>query len=243
MRNIVIILVAAVVLLPGNLSAAEGTENFIQVRGTGEVKVDPDLVNLSIEVWSKEKDAKRAQESNAKEYARIDRVLKDKFKIDAKDIQSTQINLNPDYRYENNGKRILQGYLANHTVQVTFHEIAKLGNLLDGLTGEDSASVGTNIQGVVFGTDKKEQFERDALALAVKNSRERADIIAKAAGRSIKELRHISDSSSTWEGGPRPTPMMGRMETMSASLVDTASTQVSPGQIRISTQVLAEYNF
>jgi uncharacterized protein YggE len=218
-------------------------ENLIRVKGRGEIKVTPDLALVSIEIWSRDADAKKTQASNAAELARVENILKDKFKVDDKDVQTTQINLNPEYRYENNGKRTLLGYQSNHGIQVTIKDLSKLGNLMDSLIGQSAEKFGTNIQSVSFSTAKKALYESECLALAVTNARSKADIIAKASKTSVKEIRTIIESSAGWEDVPQP--MRGGMESFKSSALMSSAppTNVSPGQITINTDVIADFSF
>ena len=80
-----------------------------------------------------------------------------------RDIQTSNINLNPDYAYENNRPPRLTGYNASNQVTVRFRDIANAGEILDALVAEGANS----INGPTLTIDKPEAALDEARARAI----------------------------------------------------------------------------
>ena len=105
------------VLFFSSLSFAQGAYDFVQVSGEGDVKVKPDYVTLSTTVYSRAMSAQQAQKDNAHEMARIDKILKQDFKIEPKDIQTLSFQVSPQYEYSKD-RPVYKGMAVNHTLLV-----------------------------------------------------------------------------------------------------------------------------
>src|SRR3546814_12995132 len=58
-----------------------------------------------------------------------------------RDIQTSSLNLNPQYRYQENQPPQLVGYQASNTVQVTVRRIAESGRIVDMLVASGSNQI------------------------------------------------------------------------------------------------------
>lgn len=202
------------------------------------MSVRPDKATLNLQVRTKGKEAKLAQTKNAKEMTRVEKVLKDEFRIEAKDIQTTNFSLQPEYRYEQNGKQVFLGYQLEHGLSVTVRKLESVGTLLDALVGKGTEDVAVLLQGVNFATEKRQEVELQALDLAMKNALSRAEALAKSSKRSLKGVLRISDSSVQHQP---PVYAHAPMAMMKGGAEMADSTSVAPGEINISSRVSVEY--
>jgi uncharacterized protein YggE len=225
-------------LLLAPVSHAEEIVKTVSVKGEGEVRVRPDQADIFLQVRTKAKDAKTAQAKNAKEMARVQKALQGDFRVDAKDIQTSGFSVNPEYRYDNNGKQTFLGYMVNHSLTVKVKKIEKLGEMLDSLVGKGTEDVSVMLQNVNFGTEKRQDYEIQAMEIAMKNAETRASALAKFAKRSLKGVLRISDSNVQVQPPPFQR-MMGKAAMMEAS--DAGGTQVSAGEIVIGSNVSVDY--
>lgn len=226
----------ALLLLVPSFSHAEDILKTVSVRGEGEVKVKPDEAEVYLQVVTKAKDAKSAQTKNAEEMSRVQSVLRKDFKVDEKDIQTSNFNVSPDYNYLNGGKRVFLGYTVQHGLTVKLEKLDRLGNLLDALVGKGSEDSGVQLNNVNFQSSKRKAIEIQALEEAMKNAHGRAEALAGFAKRSLKGVLRISDSQLSVR--PVTYAKKGMMMEMAA---EAGSTQVSPGEISVSAQVAVEY--
>lgn len=226
-------------LLLAPVTHAEEIVKTASVKGEGEVKVRPDEADLFLQVRAKAKDAKAAQAKNAKEMARVQKALKSDFKIDDKYIQTSGFSVNPEYRYDNNGKQTFLGYTVDHSLNVKVKKVDKLGEMLDSLVGKGSEDVSVLLQNVSFGTEKRQEYEIQAMEIAMKNAEVRAAALARFAKRGLKGVLRISDSSVQFQPPAFPR-MMGKAAMMEMAS-DGGGTQISAGEIVIHSNVSVDY--
>jgi uncharacterized protein len=224
MRGYLIAALAACAVIP---SMAEAQAQFQQViNGTrldvqarGESKQVPDIAVVSAGVVTQSADAQSAMRDNANRMAKVIAALK-AAGIAEKDIQTTSVNLSPQYRYANNEVPVITGYQANNTVNVRFRDIGKSGAVLDALVRQGA----NQINGPSLMIDNPEAAQDSARVSAMKAARTRADLYAKAAGLTVKRIVSISEAIE-YSGGP--VPMMARGAVME---VAEAKTSIAPGE-------------
>ena len=122
-----------------------------------------------------------------------------------RDIQTSAISLNPQYRYGENVPPVITGYQASNQVSIRFRDVQRAGAILDTLVAQGA----NQINGPSLSVDKPEAALDEARTAAIAKARARAELYAKAAGLSVKRIVAISESG----GGapPRPMPMMAMM--------------------------------
>ncbi len=220
------------------LALAESLVKTISVKGEGEIKVKPDRATIMLTVRTKAKDAKTAQAKNAREMARVDKLLKTSFGLEARNIQTSSFQLQPEHRYHPNGKQEFLGYMVDHSLSITLRQLDRLGSLLDNLVSDGKDDVAVLLQQVQFGSDKQKEQEIQAMELAMQNAEARARALARFAKRDIKGVLRISDSSVNFQPPPFHR-MMGGAEMEATKM--TADTQVSTGEITVQSNVAVEY--
>ena len=215
------------------------------VRGEGEIKVKPDIAHIQLNVFAKAKEAKSAQAKNAKEMERVKKVLIEDFGLEAKDLSTEHFSLNPDYRWDNNRQHFM-GYTVSHSLQAKVRKLENIGKILDAIVPEKaSEDLGVQLNGIQFDTEKRRDYETQAIGEAMKNARVRAEALAKFAGKNLKQVRRISDSNINF------TPFMpaqlrgARMESDSGMMKMAAAprTNIESGEISVSSSVTVEFEF
>jgi len=167
----------------------------IAARGVGQVKGTPDTLHVVLGVETRSGSAKEAlAANNDKANALID-TLKGKG-VEAKDIQTSQLSINPTY--DDKGQRIT-GYQVDNTVTATLHDIAGAGALIDAA----AAAVGdaVRVQSIGFSIDDDSALKAEARTQAVHLAQLQAEQMAKAAGVKLGAIRLISEVPAT---GPAP---------------------------------------
>jgi uncharacterized protein YggE len=237
MKNSILLAVFVIgsAFLSGQVSAE--VIRMVSVRGEGEVSTKPDMADITLQVSSKAKDAKTAQSKNAKEMARVEKVLKDQFKIESKEIQTSHFQVNPEYNYDQNGKRSFLGFRADHGLMVNVKKIDQLGAILDALIGKGSEDLSVQLNGINFGSSKRKELELKALEGAMQSAQLRAEALAGYAKKKIRGVLRITDSRL----GYAPPPMLGGIMQMKAADVQMESTQISTGEVKIQANVSVEY--
>ena len=188
---------------------------------SGEVTRVPDLANISAGVVTKAATASAALQENA---ARMDRVIAalKRAGIADRDIQTSSINLNPEYRYPDNQSPQLVAYTASNQVTVRFRDIRNSGKVLDALVSEGA----NQISGPNMTIEHPEQALDEARAQAIANGRARADLYARSLGMRVVRVVSVSESGGYYAPPPPPpAPMMASAE--------RAYTKIEPGEQKL----------
>ena len=199
--------------------ASDGT--LLSVSSRAEARKAPDIATFSAGVVTQAADGNAALRQNAEQMNRVLAAIKAAGVAD-KDVQTSGISLNPQYRYEENQPPRITGYQASNTVNVKLREVAKMGKVLDALV----ASGANQVNGPSFGIDDPEPLYDRARLDALKAARARAETSAGALGVRVRRIVSISEG-----GAAMPSPMP-RMAMMKAEAYD--STPVAAGESSVS---------
>ena len=198
----------------------------IVTSGEGVVKQAPDRGWVTIAAESRARSAQEAQRLNTAAMSAVNDRLK-AAGIAADAIQTTGYNLQPEFDYAN-GKQTLRGYVARNQVQVRVDALPKIGEVITAAV----ATGATNVSGVRFDLKDRETVERQALTLAVRDARRRADAAATGAGVQIDRVIRIEEQREGVEI-PRPMPMgMAMMRGEAAQAVP-----IEAGEIEVRARV------
>ena len=205
---------------PVSVQAISGTR--LEISATGEATRVPDVAIITAGVVTRAASARAALAQNAARMERVRAALKSAGIAD-RDIQTSNISLNPEYRYVQDKAPQLIGYSASNQLSVRFRDIAKSGDILDALVAEGANS----INGPNLTIDKPEEALDEARTKAVGVGRARAELYARALGMRVVRLVSVSESGG---GYPVPPPMPVMME----ARAQASSTKIDPGEQKLS---------
>ena len=171
----------------------------LDISATGEVTRVPDLAIISAGVQTLQPTATGAIEENATRMERVRAALK-RAGIADKDIQTSSISLNPEYRYVENQPPRLTGYRATNTVNVKFRDLKRTGAILDALVAEGS----NQINGPSLTIDKPEAAYDEARVKAIAAGQARAELYARALGKRVVRLLSVSEGGGFHVPPPMP---------------------------------------
>jgi uncharacterized protein len=191
----------------------------LDISATGEVTRVPDLAIISAGVQTLQPTATGAIEENATRMERVRAALK-RAGIDDKDIQTSSISLNPEYRYVENQPPRLTGYRATNTVNVKFRDLKRTGAILDALVAEGA----NQINGPNLTIDKPEAAYDEARVRAIAAGRARAELYARALGKRVVRLLSVSEG-----GGYQMPPPMPVAYARDVAAQAVAKTEIDPG--------------
>ena len=197
---------------------ASGT--ILDVSAEGSTTRVPDLATIRAGVVSQASTAAAALTDNAGRMTKVMAALK-RAGIADRDIATSTVGLNPQYRYADNQPPVITGYQATNTVTVRFRDVAKSGAILDVLVAQGA----NQIDGPNLSIDKPEAALDEARTDAIKRARARADLYASAAGMRVARIVSIAESGQNSGGQPQPPIMYAR-----AMKADAAPTQIAPGE-------------
>jgi hypothetical protein len=198
------------------IASADGT--LLAVSAEAESRRVPDVATLSAGVVTQAADANTAMRDNATQMDKVMAAIR-AAGIPQRDIQTSGINLNPQYRYVENQNPSIIGYQASNTVNLRVHDIARLGKVLDALV----ASGANQVNGPSFEIDQPEPAYDEARRAALDKAQARAAMYAKTLGMRVRRIVSISEGGGSRPPGPIPMQAMARGKA-------EADTAVSPGE-------------
>src|SRR3954463_12691140 len=142
----------------------------LDITATGEVTRVPDVAIISAGVVSRSATATGALQDAADRMQRVLTALK-RAGVEDRDVQTSNISLNPEYRYVENQPPQLTGYTASNQLTIRFRDIRNSGKILDALVSQGA----NQINGPNMTIDKPEAALDEARANAIAAGRARAD--------------------------------------------------------------------
>jgi uncharacterized protein YggE len=197
------------------------TGTRLDVNATGDVTRVPDLAMISAGVVSRASTATSAIQQTAARMARVREALR-RAGIADRDIQTSNISLNPDYVYATNQPPKLSGYSASNQLTVRFRDIASTGKILDALVEEGA----NQISGPNLSIEHPEAALDEARAKAVAAGRARADLYARSLGMRVARIVSVAET-----GGYAPPPPMAPM--VMAARAERDQTAIDPGEQKL----------
>jgi uncharacterized protein YggE len=175
----------------------------LDLNATGEVTRVPDLAIITAGVVTHASTAGSAMQQAAQRMSRVSAALKDAG-VEDRDIQTSNISLNPDYVYEQNKTPRISGYSASNQLTVRFRDIARAGPILDALVAQGA----NQISGPSLTIEKPESALDEARAKAVAVGRARADLYARSLGLRVARVVSVNESGGYYAPPPPASVMM-----------------------------------
>lgn len=224
-----------VLLLAGcgdNVSVLTGEtkSNQIAVEGIGEIKAEPNVAYVSVNVESKDELSGVAKKTETETSKKVIESLK-ALGMKEKEVETTNYQVEK-YRDYIGGDAFIDLYRATHQIKVTVNDITKITSVLDALAGKENVQ----ISAVIYDVKEKEHLIQEAMAIATKNAEERAKAIATAAKASIKSMNTIQVVSDV-----NQYPVM-EIGYASKSMDSAESTPITPQTQTIKITVQASFN-
>lgn len=188
-----IFLAAALIFTLAMPSVAWAKEpGTIHVKGTGVVLVQPDVAAVHVAVEEKAPTGAEAQKKNNETVEKVRKALLGAG-IQKENIITTHTSLAPAYRYEDNGKRVLEGYEARMILEVYTNDVDGVGKYVDAAVKAGAK----RIDNVEFSISDHNRYYEQALQTAVKNAESSAKSIAKAYGKPLGQLVEVVENTGS----------------------------------------------
>jgi uncharacterized protein YggE len=238
MKRFALMIAAAAVLAgasaPALVQAADSDAMFrattLSLSAYGETRIAPDQAVITLGVATQAATAAEAMAANRRQMNATVAALKAQ-RIEDRDIQTSGLNLSPQYVYEPNKPQRLTGYQATNEVTVTVRNLAELGTAVDAVV-----NAGANqINGVAFGLSNPRAAEDQARRAAVQALTAKAALYADATGLRVARLVNLSEGGGYVPAPPRP------MFRMAAMAEQADATPVAPGELRVRIDVTGVY--
>jgi len=216
--------VPAAAQAPSALAPAPAAAETVSVSGTGHVQLTPDRATFTVGVQTMAPTVTAAvQESNAR-VAAIIAALK-RLGASDREIRTSQVSIYPQQEQPGGRAPKVVGYQVSNSITVTREDPASVGKFL-----QAAVDAGANtVSGVSFTVSDPARGRDVALQAAFADARAKAEVLARAAGRTLGRAIAIAEG-----GGVRPpVPMAFEMKAMSRS----AEVPIEPGTEEMSFMV------
>ncbi|AZT90539.1 DUF541 domain-containing protein [Caldicellulosiruptor changbaiensis] len=208
---------------------ASQAKTEINVKGVASVFAEPDIAVVTFGVLSEDISADAAYSKTSSKINKIIDAIK-KLGIDSKDIKTLRISVYPKYSYnkDNNTSKIV-GFYASTDLRITIRNIFQVGKVIDSAF-KNGANTFSDLR---FDISNVAPYYNQALAKALENAKEKANVLAKGLGVSLGKPRIVNEN--TYVNAP---PIVYKTQEMALS---ASSSQVQAGTIEIKAEVTLTY--
>jgi len=208
------------------------TKRTLNVAGSGTVSTSPDIAYVTLGVVTENKDAKVAQQDNAKAMDKVIALIKNSG-VKSDDIKTVNYSIYPKYDYnKDTGESRIIGYTVNNSVQVTVRDITKAGSIID-LAAGSGVNLTSNIS---FGLSDYDKTYNEALKKALEAAKVKAESMAGVYGIKLGVPVTINEN-----GGYGP--VYSNMGYTKAEDAGGVATPIQAGTMEIKANVSVVYEY
>ncbi len=227
---LVVALLAAAVALGGCttkvVTAPSGTAvNTVTSTGEGKAVAAPDQAEMTFGITMQGTDAKKTLDDAAKRADAIIAALK-KAGVAKEDLQTSGVSLYPQQDYSSGKAPRITGYQASVQVRATIKDIEKVGDIINAGT----AAGANEVYGPTFTLSEQSASRADAIDKAVADAKARADVMARAAGKSVGAVLSISEAGVS-------VPPIVYADSAKSSLGGAAAVPIEAGTLDVTANV------
>src|SRR6201994_3358510 len=164
--RIAVLLIATLLGAPALAQTPADFPPAISVTGEAQISVAPDIAFVDAGVATDARTAREASEANSAAMAKVFSALK-AANIDARDVQTSRLSLQPQYAPNRTGPSPITGYRASNRITVRIHDVSKVAGVIDTLVGAGANDIGN----VAFEVSQASKRLDDARAQAVVDAR------------------------------------------------------------------------
>jgi uncharacterized protein YggE len=208
----------------------------VSVNGRGEVLATPDRARLAMSVEVIRPDLRAAQtEANriVREYLGSAHALGAKDE----DISTAGLSIRAEYDYSGKNGRKFVGYHVSRGLQVVVRDLDKIGDFL--LRATDAGI--NSVSDPQLESSKAEDYQRQALAKAATDAREKAQVLADTLDVKLGAV-HTLNASVDFESPSPPRPMTMKVAALAQEPDGNTEMGFSAGQLHYSATLSAEFD-
>lgn len=232
MKKFTSVLAAALLVfsVAGTNLAAAAEPNTIAVSGMAEQEVAPDMAYIDVGINVRADDAETARTQEAQIASQIRRALLG-LAITDNDLQNTSYYLYQEYKVDRNGVRTADKYVLDSSIKVTVKDLDKLSQVIDNVVEAGA----TNISNITYALSTQNIIQRQLLATAVENARDKAAVVANAGSRTLGNM--LSADINSFDGGTIVAYGANKLRSTTNLAEDGVATKLSPGKIKLNVRV------
>jgi uncharacterized protein YggE len=215
---------------PGVASAVREQPSTVTASASARVYRTPDYLDVQLAVETIAPTAQEAQASCTQTMEKVLTSLK-ALNLDKYEPQTGTVTLQPRYNsYNREEDRRIIGYTAVNTIRVRTTDLKASARVID-----EALKAGANrVDGIAFGIKEYLAAREEALAMAVKAAKRKAEVIAGALDQRLGKVLTVNESSPSYY---YPMSRMAQVQMTNAAGGEAAAPPgedaVVPGQIEV----------
>jgi uncharacterized protein YggE len=208
----------------------------IMIKSQGQTETLPDLATFNIGLDCLENSVKISKKCLVNKSNELNSKLLS-FGIDKKDILTTAVNMNKNYKWINN-MQVFQGYNSSTRMFVTIHDI----NKLDEIYSELLENRNLNLDGLSYSHSKIDSLENESYMDAFKKAGILADKLLRELPETDKEVLKIGNVEIS---ASVPETLEMEQEAVNESFKSRAANKqsiaISKGTVLVNATLFVEY--
>jgi len=174
-------------LTPVTAQIEERGRPLVTVRGSAEIKVAPDLIDIRLALETRGKDLKALFAEQEAMVSQIRSILVDTG-VEERDIQTDYVSIAPAYDEQKGGLTLIH-YGLTKALGITLRKLDKYDALMTALL-----AAGVNhVSQLTYRHSEQRKHRDQARAMAVTAAREKASAMARQLGREIGQVFSIEE--------------------------------------------------
>jgi uncharacterized protein YggE len=217
---------------PAQTTPAATAQRTLTIAGDGEVRRNPDVAYVDVSVQTQAATAAEATAENSRRMTAVLAAMRERG-VASQDLQTSGLYTSP--QYDRSAPSVIVGYEANNRVTVTVNDLESLPELLNA-----ALAAGANrIQGLRFGIRDSAALRQEALTLAGRSARARAEALAAGLGVRIVGLSSVQSEPAAI--GSPAYPSFPEIPAIPAPGATPQPPPVESGELRVSARVQAVF--
>ncbi len=202
---------------------------FIAVQGSAEIELVPDVFPVKVTLSETTLDAAKAQE-NVEGLANKVVALAADMKVADADLTVGNLSVGTETKYDDKKETdVFVGNTYEREIRVRFHSLSDLKQFIGALPTGRSVQIET----LPFTYAKEAEAKTRLLEAAIRDAKQRAEMMAKSVGKRLLELHNVSDRS---QGVSYSYMGYNNLD----SVVVQGTAMLAPGTVRSANIVLRE---
>ncbi len=204
----------------------------ITVGGRADVAGTPDTLRLDLSVVATAPTVTEALASANRSAGAVQQSLLSSG-VKKKDLQTSGLNIQPNYDYPNGGTPRLTGYQVSESLSAKLRNLGRAGDAIGRAVNVGGNAVRVN--GISLDLEDSGAMVSIARDKAFANAKDKAEQYAKAAGRGLGEVLSITEDIST------PSPIAMPYAAMDSAKL-AASVPIQPGNQNVGVSVTVVFS-
>ena len=233
-------LVVAALALTASTALAQQlapTPPLVSTTGNAQIRVAPDLADLSFEVEVRNSDLAVARKQQAERATKLLAALR-AAGIAENELQTSQVQISPEYTNRHQETERVRFYIVQQSICCTLHDVTKVPDV----TATAVASGATNVGNASLRSSQLRKHRDEARAKAIQAAKEKAVALAGELGAKAGKPYTITEDTDTGFRGYNANILNNaQVSVIAAPVGDGTTPTFAPGTISITASVSVSF--